>query len=183
MAPTKQTQRITTGFSGRRVAVAALAMGGIAAPLVAVNSVGAATLSSSKSVVVSTMKTSSGAKVLVSGNTLYTLKASSTACSAACLKVWPALVLPKGTSKATAGSGVTASKLGTKKLSGGLLQVTYSGKALYFFSGDTASGQTNGNVTDKWGKWSDVSTKKAASTSSSGGSSSGGSSSGGGVGF
>jgi predicted lipoprotein with Yx(FWY)xxD motif len=88
------------------------------------------------------------------------------------------LVLPKGESKATAGSGVTASKLGTKKLSGGTLQVTYSGKPLYLFSGDTASGQANGNVTDKWGKWSDVTTKKAASTSSSGGSSSGG-----GVGF
>jgi predicted lipoprotein with Yx(FWY)xxD motif len=179
MAPTKQTQRIIAGFSGRRAVVVALAISGIAIPLVAVNTAGAAT----KSVVISTTKTSNGAKVLVSGNTLYTLKASSTPCAATCLKVWPALVLPKGASKATAGSSVSASKLGTKKLSGGILQVTYSGKPLYLFSGDTASGQANGNVTDKWGKWSDVTAKKAASTSSSGGSSSGGSSSGGGVGF
>ena len=40
------------------------------------------------------------------------------------------------------------------KRSGGTLQVTYSGKPLYWFSGDNAAGQVNGNVTDTWGKWS-----------------------------
>ena len=66
-----------------------------------------------KSVVVSTVKNSKLGTLLVSGKTLYTLKASKTACSTSCLKVWPELVLPKGVKKATAGSGVSASKLGT----------------------------------------------------------------------
>ena len=41
--------------------------------------------------------------VLVSGKTLYTLKPSRRPAPRACLKVWPALVLPKGVTKATAG--------------------------------------------------------------------------------
>ena len=57
--------------------------------------------------------------ILVSGKTVYTLKPSKTACSTACLKIWPALMLPKGVTKATAGKGVSASKLGTVKRSGG----------------------------------------------------------------
>jgi predicted lipoprotein with Yx(FWY)xxD motif len=50
-------------------------------------------------------------------------------------------VLPKGVKKATAGSGVSASKLGTKTISGGVRQVTYGGKPLYWFSGDTGPGR------------------------------------------
>ena len=107
-------------------------------------------------------------KVLASGKTLYVLKPSSTPCTAACLKVWPALVLPKGVTKATAGSGVSSSKLGTKSLAGGVRQVTYGGKPLYFFVGDTGPRQVHGNVSDSWGTW----TSAKASGSSSGGSSS-----------
>jgi predicted lipoprotein with Yx(FWY)xxD motif len=169
---TKQARGVVHRFSWLRMLTATFALGGISASALIANGASAATLSSSKSVVVSTVKTASGGKILASGDTLYTLKPSSTACSAACLKVWPELVLPKGVKKAKAGSGVTASKLGTVKRSGGVLQVTYSGKPLYWFSGDTAPGKVNGNVTDEWGKWSDV-TIKAGSTSSSGGSSSG----------
>jgi hypothetical protein len=61
------------------------------------------------------------------------------------------------------------------------LQVTYAGKALYWYSGDTAPGQVKGNLTDTWGKWSDVVLVKASTssptttTTSSGG--------GGGIGF
>ena len=46
--------------------------------------------------------------------------------------------------KATAGTGVSAAKLGTIKVAGGALQVTYSGKALYWFFGDKAAGQVKG---------------------------------------
>jgi predicted lipoprotein with Yx(FWY)xxD motif len=184
METTKHSPRTAHRFIWPRILAAGVAVGGLSASAIVVSSVGAAVRSSSKNVVVSTAKTATGAKILVSGKTVYTLKSSATACSAACLKVWPELVLPKGVKKAKAGSGVTASKLGTVKRSGGVLQVTYSGKALYLFSGDTASGQVNGNVSDEWGKWSDVTIKAAASKSSSGGSSSGGSSAGsGGVGF
>jgi predicted lipoprotein with Yx(FWY)xxD motif len=133
-------------------------------------------------VVVSAVTNAKFGKILVSGKTLYTLKSSTVACSAQCLKIWPELVLPKGVTKAAAGTGVSASKLGTVKRSGDVLQVTYAGKPLYRFSGDTATGQVNGNVTDTWGKWSVVVTTKSSTSSS--GSGSGGSSSGsGGAGF
>lgn len=116
-----------------------------------------------KSVVVSTVKNAKLGTLLVSGKTLYTLKASKTACSTSCLKAWPELVLPKGVKKATAGSGVSASKLGTIARSGGVLQVTYGGKPLYTFVGDKSAGAVNGNVTDTWGSWSDVVTAKPSS--------------------
>jgi hypothetical protein len=68
---------------------------------------------------------------------------------------------------ATAGTGVTAAKLGTVARAGGVLQVTYGGKPLYYFSGDTAAGQVHGDVTDTWGKWAvDVLVKPKASSSS-----------------
>ena len=101
------------------------------------------------------------------------------------LAIWPELVLPKGVTKATAGTGVNASKLGTVKRSGGVLQVTYGGKALYYFVGDSGPGQVTGNnLTDTWGTWFAVVTAKSASSSSSSGGGSGSTSSGtGGAGF
>lgn len=163
------TRKIPLG----RMAGAVLALGGLSGLVVAEGTAGAA-----PSVVVSTTKSPSLGTILVSGKTVYTLKASKTACSAQCLKIWPALMLPKGVTKATAGKGVSASKLGTVKRSGGALQVTYSGKPLYFFVGDTATGQVHGNLTDTWGKWSAVVTAKSAKSSSSSGSGSGGSTAG-----
>jgi len=184
---TRHTTRHTMTTMGGpigRLAVAAFAVGGLSAGLLGVDTAGAATIGAAKSVVVSTATSAKFGTVLVSGKTLYTLKPGKTACTATCLKVWPALVLPKGQTKATAGSGVSASKLGTVTRSGGVRQVTYGGKALYFFSGDSGAGQVNGNVTDEWGKWTAVVTKKAAAGSSTGGSSTGGSSTGtGGSGF
>lgn len=145
-----------------RLAVAALAVGGVSASVFVVSDAGAQTNRTARSVVVSSVKTGQFGKILVSGKTLYTLRASKTACTAACRKVWPELVLPKGVTKAKAGSGVSASKLGTVKRKGGVRQVTYNGKALYWFSGDTSTGQVNGNVTDMWGKWSVVVTATLA---------------------
>jgi predicted lipoprotein with Yx(FWY)xxD motif len=161
-----------------RMAGAIVALGGLGGLVVAEGTAGAAT-----KVVVSTTKNSKLGTILVSGKTLYTLQPSKTPCSTACLKVWPALMLPKGVDKATAGKGVTASKLGTVKRSGGNHQVTYAGKPLYGFVGDRSAGQVHGNLTDTWGKWSVVVTVKPAhatsstgsSTSTSSGSSSGGS--------
>jgi predicted lipoprotein with Yx(FWY)xxD motif len=120
---------------------------------------------SAKKVVVSVTKNATFGKILVSGKTLYILKQpSSTACTSACVKIWPELVLPKGVKKATAGSGVKASKLGTIHRAGGALQVTYGGKPLYFFSIDSGPGMVTGNVTDTWGKWTDVVVGKAKAT-------------------
>jgi hypothetical protein len=84
-------------------------------------------------------------------------------------------VLPTGVTKAKAGSGVSASKLGTVKRNG-VVQVTYGGKPLYYFVGDTTTGQVNGDVTDTWGKWTAVVTKKSANSSTGANSGSGASS-------
>jgi predicted lipoprotein with Yx(FWY)xxD motif len=151
------------------MAGALVALGGVSLSVVAASTdAGAA-----NSVVVSTTKNAKMGTILVSGKTLYTLKPSKTACTAACLKIWPALVLPTGTTKAKAGAGVSASKLGTVKRSGGVVQVTYGGKPLYYFFLDTAPGQVKGNVTDTWGKWTAVVTKKAAGSSTGSSSNSG----------
>jgi predicted lipoprotein with Yx(FWY)xxD motif len=167
MQKNRQKWEATRRVSLTRWAGAIVAVGGISLSVIASTEAGAAS-----GVTVSTTKNAKMGTILVSGKTLYTLKPSSTKCTAACLVVWPALTLPAGVSKATAGSGVNASKLGTVKRNG-VVQVTYGKKPLYFFSGDTGSGQVNGVVTDTWGKWSAVVTKKAAgSNSGSSGSSS-----------
>ena len=147
-----------------RIAGAAVALGGLSGLVLAEGTASAAT------VVVSTAKNPKLGTILVSGKTVYTLKPSKTACSTACLKIWPALTLPSGVKKATAGKGVSASKLGTKKRSNGAVQVTYAGKPLYWFAGDSAAGQVHGNITDTWGKWSAFVTAKPASSSSGSGS-------------
>jgi predicted lipoprotein with Yx(FWY)xxD motif len=167
---------------GRRVrlgliAVAIVAVGGLSASAVAVGTAGATTAT-----LISTTKTAKFGTVLVSGKTVYTLKASKTACGKACLKVWPEVLLAKGVKKAKAGTGVNAAKLGTIKRANGALQVTYAGKPLYHFVGDTASGQVHGDVTDTWGKWTAVVTK-APSGSTTGSGSGGSSTPTGGAGF
>ncbi len=146
-----------------------LLAGAVLATVLSVSMVSAGAAAAT-STVVSTTQNSTYGTILVSGKTVYTLKASKVACTATCLKVWPELLLPKGVKAATAGPGVNAASLGTVKGSDGFRQVTYAGKRLYWFVDDTAPGQVNGNITDKWGKWSVVVTAKPAhSTSSSGG--------------
>jgi predicted lipoprotein with Yx(FWY)xxD motif len=89
------------------------------------------------------------------GKTLYLFEADSmnkSNCSGGCLALWPA-VMADG--KATAGSGVSAGMIGTAT---GSSQVTYAGHPLYWFSGDTAAGDTNGEgLTDFGGAWYAVS--------------------------
>jgi predicted lipoprotein with Yx(FWY)xxD motif len=154
-------------MNGRRVPRGMVAATGIAvvalmAPLVGVAASGAALNHASSGTVISTLKTTAYGTILVSGKTVYTLKPSKTPCTAKCLKTWPQVLLAKGTTKATAGHGVSAAKLGTLKVAGGRLQVTYAGQALYWFFLDHAAGQVKGNTTDTWGKWSAVVTVKPA---------------------
>ncbi len=162
----KQPRRTNRSLRSAGLAATALAMGGLSLSAVAVAPAGATTSRTVKAVVVKTVTVGNFGKVLASDKTLYVLKPSSTPCTAACLKVWPPLVLPSGATKATAGPGVSSSKLGTKTRAGGVRQVTYGGKPLYFFVGDTGPRQVHGNVSDAWGTWT------AAKSSSSGGGSS-----------
>ena len=78
------------------------------------------------------------------GRTLYLFKADSatkSACTGACASAWPPLL---ATATPTAGTGLTASKLGTIARSGGNRQVTYNGHPLYLFVKDQKPGQTTG---------------------------------------
>jgi predicted lipoprotein with Yx(FWY)xxD motif len=85
------------------------------------------------------------------GQTLYIFQKDSggkSSCSGSCAKVWP----PYTTSSSPkAGSGISASKLGSVKRSDGTLQVTYAGHPLYTYTADTSAGQTNGNGINSYG--------------------------------
>jgi hypothetical protein len=50
-----------------------------------------------------------------------------------------------------AGTGVTSGDLGTITRSDGTKQVTYAGHPLYYFAGDSAAGQTNGEGSHGFG--------------------------------
>ena len=89
-----------------------------------------------------------------SGRTLYLFEKDQpdrSACAGACAAAWP-VDQSSGTPKA--GSGVTASMLGTIKRSDNTTQVTYNKHPLYYFSGDSGAGQHNGQGVDAFGaKW------------------------------
>jgi predicted lipoprotein with Yx(FWY)xxD motif len=160
------TQRGTLTKRARtsRAIALTLSITGLVASGAAVTSAGAA----AKKTEISTASSATLGTYLVSGGrTLYTL--NSKKCDAACLKAWPAVTLAAGTTKAVAGAGVSAAKLGRVKDSAGKWQVTYGGKALYRFIGDTSAGQVSGNkLTDQWGLWLVDVTKKPKSGSSGG---------------
>jgi predicted lipoprotein with Yx(FWY)xxD motif len=71
--------------------------------------------------------------------------------SSGCTKLWPTLPLPGGTSTATAGTGVKASFLGTKKLSNGKTYPTYNGWLMYEYAGDPGPGQAKGQRIKSFG--------------------------------
>lgn len=151
----KTSNELVSNLNRRaRVAAALLIAGGLGVT-VGVSGASGAVHSHAKSVVISTLKSAKFGTILVSGKTLYTLKPSKSSCTAKCQKFWIEVLLPKGVTSATAGAGVSAAKLGTTTGAGGALQVTYGGKALFWFSKDKV-GKVTGNVTDTWGKWADV---------------------------
>jgi predicted lipoprotein with Yx(FWY)xxD motif len=140
-----------------------------------------------------TPKTSSGASATVgvtksslgsilvnsTGRTLYLFKAdvgTKSACAGACATAWPPLL---ATGKPTAGTGLTASKLGTITRSGGNQQITYNGHPLYLYVGDKKPGQTNGQGVTAFGAAWFTLTRSGNQTSASVPSSGGGGGSGG----
>jgi predicted lipoprotein with Yx(FWY)xxD motif len=95
------------------------------------------------------------------GKTLYTNtkeKGGTIACTDTCVSAWPPL-----TGTPTAGSGVTGT-LGTITRPDGAVQVTYNGSPLYYYSGDSAAGQSTGQGIG--GIWYIASPTGAASSSS-----------------
>jgi len=130
--------------------------------------------SSSPAVTVSAKSVAGVGTVLVNskGQTLYMLtseKGGKITCTDdnGCTKVWPDTELPKGTTSATAGSGIQASLLGTVKNSAGDLYVTYHGWPLYTYTGDNGPGHAKGEgITAFGGTWYALSTSGNPVTSS-----------------
>lgn len=89
-----------------------------------------------------------------SGRTVYLWvkdTKNSSACSGACTGAWPP-VTASGAVKAS--GGAKAADLSTITRSDGTKQVAYNGHPLYYFSGDSGPGQTNGQGSDGFGaKW------------------------------
>jgi predicted lipoprotein with Yx(FWY)xxD motif len=73
------------------------------------------------------------------------------ACSGACAKAWPP-ALVRGALRP--GAGVKASLLGTVRRSNGSRQLTYAGRPLYYYVGDTKPRQIRcQNVSEFGGLW------------------------------
>ena len=70
-------------------------------------------------------------------------------CNGACAASWPPFTL-EGSETVKGGTGVTGT-FGSITRDDGGKQVTYAGHALYYYSGDKAAGDTNGQgLFDKW---------------------------------
>jgi predicted lipoprotein with Yx(FWY)xxD motif len=127
-----------------RVALAALAAAALALPATAT----AATKSVAKEGTVDSL----GKTVLTNnaGRTLYSLSAETKGrfiCTGGCTSTWRPLVVSAGT-KPTG-----PAKLATIKRPDGRTQVTFKGRPLYTFSGDTKPGEANGEGFKDVGTW------------------------------
>ena len=86
-----------------------------------------------------------------SGRTIYLFVSdtgTTSACYTSCATAWPP-VLTHGPPQA--GSGVTASLLGTTSRTDGTTEVTYGGHPLYYFIGDKKPGDTTGQSLNNFG--------------------------------
>jgi predicted lipoprotein with Yx(FWY)xxD motif len=96
---------------------------------------------------------SNAGRILVdqSGRTLYAFikdKDSTSSCKDDCIAVWPALT---SASDVKAGKGAQASLLGETQRGKGVFQATYGDWPLYYYVGDAAPGDINGqNLDDEW---------------------------------
>jgi predicted lipoprotein with Yx(FWY)xxD motif len=102
------------------------------------------------------VRSSSFGKVLFDGRGFvlygFTRDRGRSACYGACAKAWPPYFAPKG--RLTVGSGVKRSLLGTVRRRSGRRQLTYAGKPLYYYVGDTRPGQILcQDVVEFGGRW------------------------------
>ncbi len=93
------------------------------------------------------------------GHTLYSLSAETNGwfiCAGTCLSSWHPLLVPA----AVKPTGPV--KLGTVKRPDGRTQVTFKGRPLYSFAGDTKTGDVNGEGIKDVGTWHAAALSKAA---------------------
>jgi predicted lipoprotein with Yx(FWY)xxD motif len=91
-----------------------------------------------------------------SGRTLYLFEKDQpnrSACAGACASAWP---VDRTSAAPKAAGQAKAALLGTTKRSDGTTQVTYDQHPLYYFAGDSAAGQLNGQGLDAFGGGWDV---------------------------
>jgi predicted lipoprotein with Yx(FWY)xxD motif len=134
------------------IALAALTVGAVATN-------GAA--KPSKRVVATAQNATLGKTVLTTlkGRTLYSLsveKSGRFICTASCLSVWHPLVVPAGTKPTGPVKLGTIMRPDTK-----VTQVTYKGKPLYRFGGDTKAGDDKGEGIKDVGTWHAATTATA----------------------
>lgn len=115
-----------------------------------------------------TEKTSLGTVLATSkGFTVYWFgkdTPGTSACTGACAAKWPPVL---GKPRAAAGTTLPGT-LGTVTRAGGAAEATYNGHPLYTFVGDSAPGQTNGNMLNAFGGiWYAVTVSGAAGGSPS----------------
>jgi predicted lipoprotein with Yx(FWY)xxD motif len=138
------------------------------------SSTSSSTANASATALVVTTKSGSAGAFLTdgSGRAMYLWEKdpmNKSVCTGACASAWP----PVPASGTVTASGSAVSKdLGTITRSDGTKQLTYDGHPLYYFSGDTGPGQTNGQGSDGFGaKWWLVSPSGTMITGSESGSS------------
>lgn len=137
----------------RRALATAIAVGlcSLIAAAAAQSSAGAAA-AASKRVVGEEANTALGLTVLTNlqGHTLYSLsveKHGRFICTGSCLRVWHPLVIRAGLKP------IGPVRLGTIRRPDGRRQVTYRGRPLYSFSGDSKRGEANGEGFKDVGTW------------------------------
>jgi predicted lipoprotein with Yx(FWY)xxD motif len=122
------------------------------APASSAAAAGSSASASTTGTVITTKSGSTGAFLTnASGRAVYLWAKDGmnmSACSGACAAAWPPV---PATGQLTAAGGAKASDLGTITRSDGTKQVTYDGHPLYYFVGDSAAGQTNGQGSDNFG--------------------------------
>lgn len=138
-----------------RFALLALALVALLAP------VAAGAKQASKQVAKQAPNATLGHNVLTNtkGRTLYSLSAEVNGkfiCTGACLSTWRPLLVPVGVKP----TGPV--KLGTIKRPDGRTQVTFKGRPLYSFNGDTKAGDAKGEGIKDVGTWHAAVTSKTA---------------------
>jgi len=103
------------------------------------------------------LRSTSLGRILTDGRgfTVYAFdadKGTMSNCSGACATAWPPV--PAKGAQIKVGSGVTQSLIGQTTRTDGTKQLTYAGRPLYLFKGDSAPGSANGDGSTAFGaRW------------------------------
>jgi predicted lipoprotein with Yx(FWY)xxD motif len=114
------------------------------------------------------VRSTSLGKILTDGRgfTVYAFdadKGTKSACYGACATAWPPVTATSTTPKV--GAGLKQSLVGEATRTDGTRQLTYAGRPLYLFQGDSAPGNTSGDGSQAFGARWDALTAKGKDAS------------------